>query len=106
MNYTTATIDELIPMIENIADDRKSDPRKGLLALRELCLSAIEILNAEDPFAHEHQKIQSTVWMIEQITATESAFERWLLFALRSKKAACATILRNYSVRADHLIAA
>jgi hypothetical protein len=44
--------------------------------------------------------------MIEQITATESAFERWLLFGLRSKKSAIVNILRNYSMKADHLIAA
>ncbi len=99
-------IDELIPMIENIPADLKSDPRKGLLQLRHLCLSAIQILDAEDPFAHEQQKIQSTVWMIEQITATDIGFDRWLLFGLRSKKLAIANILRNYSIKADHLIAA
>lgn len=104
MNYYS--IDELIPMIENIADDQRSKPQEGLLRLRELCLRAIDLLDAEDPFANEQQKLQSTVWMIEQITATESSFDRWLLFGLRSKKSAIVNILRNYSMKADHLIAA
>jgi hypothetical protein len=106
MNYITATIDELIPMIENIDDGRRSEPRKGLLRLRELCINAIDILSADNPFAHEPMKIQSTVWMIEQITATESGFDRWLLFVLRSKKAACAGMLRNYALKTKPLIAA
>lgn len=100
------TIDALIPMIENIQADLKSDPRKGLLQLRQLCMGVIQILESEDPFAHEQQKIQSTVWMIEQITATDTGFDRWLLFGLRSKKLAISSILRNYSLKADHLIAA
>ncbi len=99
-------MDELTAMIEHIPADLKSDPRKGLLRLRQLCMNVIQLLDAEDPFAHEQQRIQSTIWMIEQITATDTGFDRWLLFGLRSKKLEIANILRNYSIKADHLIAA
>jgi len=103
MNYT---IEDLISGIEKLPDHGKTDPRIGLLRLREYCLLGIESMAIEDGFISEQQALRSTVWVIEQVTGTESSFDRWLLFILRSKKSACVSLLQKFAGKEKSRIAA
>ena len=103
MNYT---IEDLISGIEKLPDNGKTDPRIGLQRLREYCIWAMDSMAPEDSFMDEQQKLRSTVWVIEQVTGSEPGFDRWLLFILRSKKSACANVLRKFSGKEKTRIAA
>lgn len=100
------TINELIQEIENLPDHGKCDPRMGLLQLRRLCASALQAMTDENNFSNEHRAIQSTIWMVDSMIGPEPGFDRWLLFVLRSKKTACANLLRKFSLRTEVRIAA
>jgi hypothetical protein len=96
MNYT---INDLIQKIENLPDHGKTDPRTGLLELRQHCASALHAMSQMEDLSNEQRAIQSTIWMVDSIISSEAGFDRWLLFVLRSKKTACANLLRKYLLR-------
>lgn len=100
------TINDLICKIETLPDHEKIDPRAGLLQLREHCAAALTIMLHTDDFSSEQRAIQSTIWMIDSMVSSEFGFDRWLLFALRSKKTACANLLKKYLLRTETRLAA
>jgi len=97
-----STLDNVIRQIENLPDHEKTDPRKGLLLLREHCAIALNVMQYSANFSNEERAIQSTIWMVDSIVGSGYGFDRWLLFVLRSKKAACASLLRKYLAREEH----
>lgn len=96
-----STINDLIRQIENLPDHGKTDPRTGLLQLREHCAAALDAMSDAANFSNEQRAIQSTIWVVDNIARSETGFDRWLLFVLRSKKAACANLLRKYLAKEE-----
>jgi hypothetical protein len=99
-------IDFLIHAIERVPDTEAVNPRIGLRQLRERCAEALDAMSYISIFSNEQQQLQSTIWVIDSITAEESGFDRWLLFVLRTKKMACARLLRKFAARTQTPIAA
>ena len=99
-------IEFLIEEIERVPDQESVDPRIGLGRLRGQCVLALQAMSFEETISSEQVQLQSTIWVIDSITSEASGFDRWLLFVLRTKKRACAMLLRKFLARHERPIAA